>query len=192
MITTRASLLLRIKDRSDAEAWKDFQELYAPLLFRYARARGLSREDAEDVRDECMAVVARKIADFEYDKAKGGFKNWLYRIASGKVIDLLRRRHEKQADSGQMAALPDPEPMPDEAWDTNWRKAHLMYCVEQVRARVSEKNHEAFRLLSYEECSVEDVCSRLDMTPEQVYQAKSRVLRRVRQLLLELESDLAQ
>src|SRR5438477_10246714 len=192
MNTTRASLLLRIKDRSDAEAWKDFQELYAPLLYRYARARNLSREDAEDVRDECIAVVARKIAAFEYDKAKGGFKNWLYCIASGKVIDLLRRRHEKQADSGQMAALPDPAPTPDEAWETNWRNQHLTYCVEQVRPHVLEKNFEAFRLLSYEECSVEEVCARLDMTPEQVYQAKSRVLRRVRQLLRELEPDLAE
>src|SRR5262249_39182590 len=116
MTTTRTSLLIRIRDRSDVEAWRNFQELYAPLLYRYAGTRGLSREDAEDVRDECMAVVARKIADFEYDKAKGGFKNWLYRIASGKVIDLLRRRHEKQADSGQMAALPDPAPTPDETW----------------------------------------------------------------------------
>ena len=177
MNTTRASLLLRLKDRSDAAAWRDFQELYAPLLYRYARARGLSREDAEDVRDECIAVVARKIAAFEYYKAKGGFKNWLYRIASGKVIDLLRQRREKQADSGQMAALPDPAPTPDEAWETNWRNQHLMYCVEQVRSHVSERNHEAFRLLSFEECSVEEVCARLDMTPEQVYQAKSRVLR---------------
>jgi RNA polymerase sigma-70 factor (ECF subfamily) len=192
MNTTRPSLLLRIKDRSDAEAWKDFQELYAPLLYRYARARGLSREDAEDVRDECIAVVARKIAAFEYDKAKGGFKNWLYRIASGKVIDLLRQHREKHADSGQMAALADSEPTPDEAWETNWRNQHLMYCVEQVRSCVSEKNHEAFRLLSYEECSVEDVCARLDMTPEQVYQAKSRVLKQVRQLLRELEPDLAE
>jgi len=192
MTTTRASLLLRIKDRSDAEAWKDFQELYAPLLYRYARARGLSREDAEDVRDECMATVARKIAAFEYDKAKGGFKNWLYCIASGKVIDLLRQRREMHADSGQIAALVDPGPTPDEAWDANWRKVHLTYCVEQVRSHVSERNHEAFRLLSYEECSVEEVCARLDMTPEQVYQAKSRVLRRVRQLLLELEPDLAE
>src|SRR6266404_1111908 len=138
MTTTRASLLLRIKDRSDADAWKDFQELYAPLLYRYARARGLSREDAEDVRDECMAAVARKIAAFEYDKAQGGFKNWLYCIASGKVIDSLRRRHQTHADSGQLAALPDPEPTPDEAWDANWRKAHLLYCVEQVRSHVSE------------------------------------------------------
>src|SRR5262245_42824412 len=139
MTTTRASLLLRIKDLRNAEAWSQFHDLYAPLLQRYSRARGLSREDAEDVRDECIAIVARKIGDCEYEKARGGFKNWLYCIASGKVIDFLRRRHEKQVDSGIMAALPDPAPTPDEVWETNWRKQHLMYCVEQVRSRVSEK-----------------------------------------------------
>jgi RNA polymerase sigma factor (sigma-70 family) len=131
-----------------------------------------------------MATVACKIAAFEYDKAKGDFKNWLYCIASGKLIDLPRRRHETHADSGQLAALPDPQPTPDEALDANWRQSHLMYCAEQLRSHVSARNHEAFRLLSCEECSVEEVCSRLDMTPEQVCQAKSRVLRRVRQILL--------
>lgn len=52
MTTTRATLLARLKNRSDAEAWSQFQKLYAPLLYRYARGRGLSREDAEDVRDQ--------------------------------------------------------------------------------------------------------------------------------------------
>jgi DNA-directed RNA polymerase specialized sigma24 family protein len=78
MTTTRTTLLARVKNRSDAAAWDEFHQLYAPLLYRYARSRGLSREDAADVRDACLEVVARKIADFEYDRAKGGFKSWLY------------------------------------------------------------------------------------------------------------------
>ena len=89
MVTTHASLLLRIKNRSDAEAWSEFHALYAPLLYRYARRRGMGREDAEEVRDQCIEVISRKIKDFDYDKEKGGFKNWLYRIASGKVVDHL-------------------------------------------------------------------------------------------------------
>ncbi len=189
MTTTRATLLARLKNRSDTEAWSEFHKLYAPLLYRYARGRSLSREDAEDVRDECLAVVARKIADFEYDKAKGGFKNWLYRIASGKVIDLLRKRREKVADSRDIRDLVDPAPSPDQVWEQHWRHEHLKYCVEAVRGSVSERNYQAFSMLLYEDCSVEEVCVRLSMNANQVYKAKSRVLQRVRKVMSELDPN---
>ena len=52
MNTTRTTLLSRLKTRSDAAAWSEFHRIYAPLLYRYARGRGLSRADAEEVRDQ--------------------------------------------------------------------------------------------------------------------------------------------
>ena len=190
MTTTRTTLLVRVKDRSDAVAWGEFHKLYAPLLYRYARGRGLSREDAEDVRDECLAVVARKIADFEYDRAKGGFKSWLYRIASGKVIDLLRKRREQLADSQDVRNVVDPAPSPDELWDRHWRYEHLKYCVAAVRGSVSDRNYQAFCMLLFDDCSVDEVCTRLGMNANQVYKAKSRVLKQVREALSELDPEL--
>lgn len=189
MTATRTTLLARVKDRSDAAAWDEFHRLYAPLLYRYARGRGLSREDAEDVRDACLEIVARKIGDFEYDRERGGFKNWLYRIASGKVIDLLRKRREKVADSQDIRGLVDPAPAPDELWDQQWRYEHLKYCVQAVRGSVSERNYQAFSMLLFDEVSVEEVCARLGMNANQVYKAKSRVLRRMREHLSEIDPD---
>ena len=189
MTTTRASLLLRIKNRSDAGAWAEFHKLYAPLLYRYARSRGLPRQDAEEVRDECLEVVARKIPRFDYDTEKGSFKNWLYRIASGKVIDLLRKHHERVADTQDLRDLRDAEPTPDELWEQHWKYEHLKRCVEQIRGSVSKMNYEAFHMLLFEECTVEEVCARLGLNANQVYKAKSRVLQRVRQKLTELDPD---
>lgn len=190
MTTTRSTLLARLKNRSDAEAWSQFQKLYAPLLYRYARGRGLSREDAEDIRDQCLEAVARKIGTFEYDKEKGGFKNWLYQIAHRKTIDLLRKRHERIADSRELGALPDPGPTPDEIWERHWEQEHLRYCFEQIRGSVSEMNYRAFHMLLFEECSVDEVCGRLGLNANQVYKAKSRVLRRVRQHMARFDSDI--
>ena len=189
MNTTRTTLLVRLKDRSDAAAWGEFHKLYAPLLYRYARGRGLLPEDAEDVRDQCLEVVTRKIANFEYDREKGGFKSWLYRIASGKVIDFLRKRRQKVADSQDIRALVDPAPSPDQLWEQHWRYEHLKYCVQQVRGSVSERDHQAFCLLLFDDCSVDEVCARLSMNANQVYKAKSRVLQWVRKVLSELDPD---
>ena len=121
MATTRGSLLLRIKNMNDREAWQEFHALYAPLLYRYARRRGLSRADAEEARDQCLEVIARKMPAFEYDKEKGGFKNWLHRVVDNKVVDLLRKRREKIADTEEIRSVRDAGPSPAEIWEQSWR-----------------------------------------------------------------------
>lgn len=189
MRTTRASLLLRLKDHSDAQAWEEFYAVYSPLLYQYARARGLSREDSQEVRDQCLEVVVRKIGTFQYDRKKGGFKSWLRRVTANKVVDLLRKRHERPARSGQLRALADPGPSPDQLWEQEWKRCHLKLCVEQVRSSVSGAYFKAFCLLLFDGCSVQDVCERLGMSADQVYLAKSRVLKRVRQKMQELGLD---
>ena len=191
MPTTRRSLLIRIKDRRDADAWSEFYRLYAPLLYRYARSKGLGRQDAEEVRDECLEIITRKMPTFEYDKDKGGFKNFLYCLTAARVVDLLRKRRERTADIDELESIQATDPAPDEAWEQQWRWEHLKFCVEQVRSRVSDESHRVFQMLLFEECSIEEVCERLGMNPNRVYKIKSRMLQRVRNKMAELDPDLS-
>jgi|WetSurMetagenome_2_1015567.scaffolds.fasta_scaffold82303_2 RNA polymerase sigma factor (sigma-70 family) len=185
-VSTRITLLRRVKDPDDAAAWREFHALYAPLLFRYARARGLSVADAEEVRDQCLATLSRAMAKFDYDRDKGRFRNWLRRIVNNRVANFVRVHRERIAESHEARALPDPQPSPDDLWEREWRYQHLLHCVEQVRDVVSERSYCAFRMLLVDECPVSEVCARLDMNANQVYVAKSRVLQRVRRKLEEL------
>jgi len=187
MRTTRVSLLLRIKDYDNVEAWNEFHALYAPLLFRYARSRGLAPSDAEEMRDRCLMAVARKISSFDYDRTKGRFKNWLFRIAHGHAVDIIRKKRERHADTQCLANLRDSAPSPDEEWEQHWKHEHLRYCVEQIRAHVSEEYYRAFRMLLFDNLTVVQVCERMNMNPNQVYKAKSRVLARIREKMAELD-----
>jgi len=189
MDKTPPTLLLRIRNPDDAVAWTEFYAIYGPLVYRYAQVRGLSHADAEDVRSQCLHVVVETIGEFEYDRAKGGFKNWLRRIASNKIVDAHRKRREKRAESQDLREIVDDRLGPDELWDRHWHHEHLNYCVDQVRESVSPENYEAFRLLVFEERPVKEVCDRLGMNANQVYLAKSRVLDRVRKKMLELGTD---
>ncbi len=186
MTTTRQSLLVRVRDWKDQEAWERFYGLYAPLLVRYARSRGLDADAAEEIRDQCLEIIARRMPHFRYDRAVGRFQSWLYRIVSAKVIDRQRaaRRAAKEIPEG----IADSAPTPEEEWDRRWRYQHLQYCLEQVRSDVSEKPYQAFRMLLDEELSVEDVAQRLQITKNQVYKAKSMVLKRIRAKLKDLEA----
>jgi RNA polymerase sigma-70 factor (ECF subfamily) len=190
MDTTRASLLIRIKDARDTQAWSQFHDLYAPLLYRYARARGLGHEDAEDVRSKCYEAIVRQVPHFDYDRQKGGFKAWLRTLVNRRVVDLWRIRREVRADTCELQELAADDETAAELWEQQWRQQHLRFCVDQARNFVSEQTFEAFRLLTKEDCSVPDVCQRLGMNANQVYKAKANVLAAVQELIGTLLPDL--
>jgi RNA polymerase sigma-70 factor (ECF subfamily) len=181
--TTKKTLLLRVRDPEDRTAWFEFFEIYAPMIASYARAHGLSGADADEVRDQCLEVLVRRMPGCEYRRSQGGFKGWLFRIAKGKIVDFLRRPSARRAETEELGRVEDQEPTPDELWEKHWRDEHLRYCLEEVRAKEPKRSFEAFELLLAEDLSVSEVCARLGMSPDQVYKAKSRVLKRVREIL---------
>lgn len=186
MNSTRATLLIRIKDPRDTEAWAQFYELYGPLLYRYARARGLGRDDAEDIRSKCYEAIVRQINAFDYEKSRGGFKAWLRTLVNRRVTDLLRKRREPQAASAALRRIPEAGPTPEEAWERQWKRQHLRYCLDQIKGRVSLENFEAFRLHVLEDRTVEEVSDQLGINANRVHKAKSRILKLVRQKMIEI------
>ena len=92
MDTTRATLLERIRDRADTNAWGQFDAIYRPMLMRFAQGRGLSLSQAEDVTQHCMAAVHKHIDEFEYDPSKGRFRGWLRTLVNNRVRDMGRLR----------------------------------------------------------------------------------------------------
>ncbi len=186
MDTTRASLLVRIKDARDTEAWAQFHDIYAPLIYRYARKRGLSREDAEDVRSKCYEAVVQQIKTFDYAKSRGGFKAWLRTIVDRRVIDLYRKKREQRAGSDVLRQVEADQPSPEEVWERQWRKQHLKYCVEQIRSEVSQRTFEAFSIVVIDGRPVLEACDELGLNRGQVYKAKARMLQRVRKKMAEI------
>lgn len=191
MRNTRRTLLERVRDPRDAEAWRDFFHLYAPLLESYAMAHGLSAGDAEDLRDQCLAVLVRRMPSFEYERSKGGFKRWLQKIAHDKIVDHLRRPRARRAETSELELASDRNPTPDEVWEAGWQREHLRYCLDLARAKEPERSFRAFELLALDELTVTEVCERMGMNENQVYKAKSRVLKRVRETLERLGGDVA-
>jgi RNA polymerase sigma-70 factor (ECF subfamily) len=190
MIPTRSSLLLRIRRSDDSVAWLEFDRLYRPLMYRYARARGVSHEDAEDVVQQCMTAVTRHIGEFAYCRERGGFKNWLRTVVDNAVKNHFRKKSPPRAKTERLAAAPARDASPAELWETHWEQEHLLYCLEQCRAEVVPRTFEAFRLYVLEQWAPERVAEHLSLSVDKVYRAKSRVLRRVRQRMGEILADL--
>ena len=90
--TTRASLLLRLCDTEDHEAWVEFVTLYEPVIYRLLRQHGLQDADARDVMQELLLAVSRSIDRWDPQKQRGSFRGWLRRVARNLVIDWLKQR----------------------------------------------------------------------------------------------------
>src|SRR5712664_378271 len=92
LIPTRRSLLSRLRDWNDQESWRVFFDTYWRLIYVTARKAGLSDAEAQDIVQETVIEVMKKMPDFRYDAKKGSFKGWLLQITKWRVIDYMRRR----------------------------------------------------------------------------------------------------
>ena len=100
---TRPSLLLRLRDPLDEPAWRHFVELYAPVVYGYARKQGLQDADASDICQDVLVGVARSVGRLEYDPAKGAFRNWLFTIVRRKLALWWTAQGRQAAWSGDSA-----------------------------------------------------------------------------------------
>src|SRR5438270_7260333 len=97
---TRASLLVRLRDPHDKEAWGQFVQLYAPVIYGFARKRGLQDADAADLMQEVLRSVSRAAGRLEYDPSRGSFRGWLFTITRNKVFNFLEGRSRRLVASG--------------------------------------------------------------------------------------------
>src|SRR2546421_12766576 len=101
---TRASLLVRLRDAADADVWRQFVQLYAPLVYRYARNHRLQDADAADLTQEVLRAVHRGIEKLEYAPQLGSFRGWLFTLAHHRLCDFLTRRQRQAQGSGGTTA----------------------------------------------------------------------------------------
>lgn len=186
MDTTRPSLLLRIRDRADIGAWGTFDAIYRPMLYRFARASGLNTDDAEDVAQQCFAVISDRIAEFSYDPQKGRFKGWLRTLVNNRVRNLRRDRKDRQAGTADLRQAQQREPSPDEVFEKIWMEEHLWQCLRELRAEVEETTFQAYQAYVIEQQPIEEVCAALQLKPNNVYTIKWRLTERVSAKMKEL------
>jgi RNA polymerase sigma factor (sigma-70 family) len=185
---TRASLLVRLRDPRDAAAWGEFVELYAPLVYGYARRQGLQDADAADLTQDVLGAVAGTIGRLDYDPARGAFRNWLFTVVRRKLANRRAAAENRARGSGDtaMQQLLEECPAPDgvEAdWQDEWDRRVFAWACEQVRSGVTGMTWKAFWQTAVDGRSGKEVAAELGMSIAAVYLARSRVLARLRELV---------
>ena len=190
---TRLSLLVRLRDVGDRQAWTEFVDLYAPLVYRLGRRCGLQDADAADLTQEALSVAAAALPRFRYDAERGSFRGWLLAVARHLVGRLQRVRHKQPSGSGDPAvqSLLDQQPAPDESeqWEREYRQRLFECAAERVRGHFRSNTWDAFWRTAVGGEEADDVAASLGMSVGAVYIARTRVLARVREAVRLLEGD---
>jgi RNA polymerase sigma-70 factor (ECF subfamily) len=189
---TRPSLLVRIRDGRDADAWRQFVELYVPLIYRFARKCGLQDADAADVTQEVLRAVARSCRGLDYDPRRGTFRAWLLTVVRSKLANFRARRsrHEQPAGDSDARALLDELPAREEVstlWDREYARHLFTWAAEQVRGGFEASSWQAFWQTAVEGKGAKEVAAALGLSVGAVYIAKSRVLARLREQLQQVQ-----
>ena len=187
LLPTRASLLTRLQDWDDQEGWREFFDTYWRLIFNVARRAGLSETEAQDVVQETLLAVAKKMPGFRYDPARGSFKSWLQLNVRSRIVEHWRRR----ASANQHLVAPPAEPAtgtdlveriagPDgpeleAVWQREWEANLLQAALERTKAKVSARQFLIFDLATLKEAPLAKITRTLGVNVAQVYLAKHRV-----------------
>lgn len=182
---TRASLILRIRNRDDGVAWSEFIDLYAPLLYSYGLKHGLQDSDAADMAQESLRQVLRAIQSFNYDRSKGSFRGWLLTIARNEIRRLARRsqRLRPAAEDSQLVRMLEEQTAwnDDEAFEREYQLQLFRWAAAAIESEFRPATWQAFWQSVVEGQPSAIVAERLGISVGAVYIARSRVLARIRE-----------
>lgn len=191
---TRASLLVRLREKEDHDAWGQFVEIYAPLIHAYGLRHGLQDADAADLAQDVLQSIANHADRFDYDPQKGSFGGWLFTVTRNKMRRMITRKKRGVAARGgtDMQRLLQEQPTEqtdEELWSRQHQERLFLWAAERVRGEFQPSTWAAFWQTAVENRAASEVARELRMSVGAVYIAKSRALARLRAQIESVEHD---
>lgn len=192
---TRSSLITRLANVGDQEAWSEFCGLYEPLIYRQARRYGMQHADAREMVQDVLVAVSTAIERFQPDRQRGRFRSWLFAIGHRTSRRHFRQLSRPDRAVGEQTPTSDVEQLadqdveyPEQEFDAELRRRAFRHVAELVQPDFAESTWNAFWKTAVLQNSIPDVAKELKMTVGSVYVARSRVMARLRQRADEITS----
>ena len=214
-IQTRWSLIGRLKDMDDQQSWQEFFDAYWKLIYSVALKAGLSDAEAQDVVQETVISVAKKMPEFKADPAAGSFKSWLLTLTRWRIVDQTRKRQAKANPDGGQECPPHPQPgrsalqhgddsartstvdrIPDPGldleavWNEEWENNLLVAAAERVKRQVDPEQYQLFDFHVLKQWPAIKVARKLGVNLSQVYFAKYKISKLMKKEIKKLEAQM--
>jgi RNA polymerase sigma factor (sigma-70 family) len=193
--STRASLLVRLRDPRDHDDWVEFVELYEPVVYRLLQRRGLQDADAREVMQDVFMAVGRVVDRWDQARDRGTFRGWLRTMTRNLTVNWLQRRDRNILAAGgdDLQAMLEQIPAASETesaeFDLELRRAQFRQAAQRVEREVQPSTWRAFWETGVVGATAADAAAKLGMHVGAVRVAKCRVFVRLRAAIAEIEND---
>lgn len=181
---TRESLLLRIRDSRNRDAWYEFVSVYRPLIYRVGRRHGLQDADAQNLAQDVLQKVERQAGSWKPGQMRGSFRGWLATVARNAAIDQIRRVRPDTGRGGtSVREVLENVASPADASEAEFRleleRQAFRWAARRIHDEFTEPTWSAFWETMVENQPCAEVASRLGRSIGAVYTARSRVMKRL-------------
>jgi len=186
MADTSLSLLDRLRGSPDDDAWQRLVEIYTPLIRGWLRRFSAAPDDCDDLVQEVLAVLVRKLPEFQRDPRPGAFRRWLQGITVNCLRDAWRARRVRPAATGNsrflevLQQLQDPHSGLSRLWEEEHNRHVIGRLLDLIRPQFEPKTWRAFERVALDGITAEKVATELGISVNAVFIAKSRVLTNLR------------
>jgi len=193
-LRTNTELLLGLQDAGNNVTWSAFVQRYRPVLVAFGKRLGLSHDTAMDAAQEALMAFLDSYLAGNYTRDKGRLRSWLFGIAKNSVRRQWRKapREQQVAQDDESTAfvnkIADDHSMSD-AWEEEWRQAVLNSCLAELRKTCEPHTMRAFELYVLNDWPADKVASEVGISRDAVFQAKRRLMKKMREMLESLERD---
>jgi RNA polymerase sigma factor (sigma-70 family) len=198
-LPTRKSLLERLQTWDDQEGWKQFYDTYWQLIYGVGRRAGLGHGEAEDLVQDTVVAVVKKMPGFEYDPARCSFKSWLMMVTRSRLSNLFRKLNRRppraenvlvDSPTATLAAIPENDSVSiDSIWEEEWQKNLMEQAIRRVKAQVPMEQYQVFDLFVIKEMEGRTVAKTLGISLSRVYVTKHRISKMIRDAVKQLETE---
>lgn len=191
LIKTTTELLDGLHESGNRAVWTEFDQRYRPILVAFLRRMGLNDSDAADVAQETLACFVQDYRQGRYDRQQGRLRSWLIGIARCRLADMRRGVARRREFRGESAIVDLPESMePETIWEAEERRYIFELAVAELHetSRFNGRTIEAFERVVLRHEPIETVSSEMGLSAQEIYNAKNRVVERLREIVKRYEA----
>ncbi len=185
--TTNPTLLNRLGDWRDHEAWVDFVTRYDPVIRSISSRYRLDAETTEELCQRVWIDLARRMRSFRYDPGRT-FRGWLRRLCQSRAIDLMRKKKadavESLGDHPASSLWQDDSDGFDAEEGAASEPPLLLRLAEEVqdvvRRRVEDRTWQVFWKIAVQGQSVREASEAVGISYYAAFAAQTRVRRMLR------------
>lgn len=185
---TTTRLLDDLRDPGNSDAWRNFDARYRPVLVSFARRLGFQPDDAVELAQQTLVEFARAYLAGRYQRAQGRLSSWLVGIARHVGSAMRRTRGAQRVGGDTMIAELPAENDLSRVWEDERDRSILQQALAQLRtaSRADESTFLAFELCALRGVPAQEVANRCGISVDSVYLAKSRLTKRLREIVAEM------